>query len=334
MRAACILRLNFEASRRRAPLPSLQHLKISRLCTAPETVRVEQRLRRAICVQPVSIGFKKDVIPDTKDVITAVRFPRGSGTEIAAFSLDLNREETMMLELTESAANALKRAIGRDQGEAKRVRIALVPSGCAEFRFKLDLAPAAGDNDGVFETQGVAMFVNRTAAGFIKGTRIDYVESLEGGSFIFQNPNAESTCVCGRSFTPSRDMFYAVCTAESIEPGWVKPFMLEKAGTDGAGPFPILIARDNGNGYFAYVNNCPREPHILYEGPGRSLAGAFLLCARHEAKFEMKTGQCTKGPGKGARLARIPVKVLDGEVCVSGVTLVEEEEPMPPPAAV
>ncbi len=258
--------------------------------------------------------------------ITAVCFPNGSGTEIAEFSLDLNREKAMMLELTENAANALKRAIDRDQGEAKGVRIALVPSGCAEFRFKLDLAPAAGDNDSVFEARGIAMFVNRTATGFIKGTRIDYVESLEGGSFIFQNPNAESTCVCGRSFTPSRDMFYAVCTAESIEPGWVKPFMLEKAGADGAEPFPILIARDNGDGYFAYVNNCPLEPHILYEGPGRSLAGVFLLCARHEAKFEMKTGLCTDGPCKGARLARIPVKVLDGEVCVSGITLMEEDE--------
>jgi iron-sulfur cluster assembly accessory protein len=110
-----------------------------------------------------------------------------------------------MLELTENAASALRRAIGRDQGEAKGVRITLVPSGCAELRFKLDLAPAGGDGDSVFETSGVAMFIDHAAAGLIKGTRIDYVESLEGGSFIFQNPNAESTCVCGRSFTPSRD---------------------------------------------------------------------------------------------------------------------------------
>src|SRR5271165_2024024 len=179
----------------------------------------------------------------------------------------------MMLELTDDASNALKRAIERDQGEAKGVRIALVPSGCAEFRFKLDLAPAAKDTDNIFETQGVTIFVNRAAINLIKGTRVDYVESLEGGSFIFQNPNAESTCVCGRSFTPSRDMFYAVCSAESIEPGWVKPFMLEKAGADGAEPLPILIARDNGNGYFSYVNKCPQDQHILYEGAGRSLAG-------------------------------------------------------------
>jgi iron-sulfur cluster assembly protein len=195
---------------------------------------------------------------DSSAIIAPV--PSASGTKFAEFDLDLNREEALMLELTENAASALKRAIGRDQGEAKGVRIALVPSGCAEFRFKLDLASAVKDGERVFETGGVVMFVNRSAAGLMKGSRIDYVESLEGGSFIFQNPNAESTCICGRSFTPSRDMLYAVCAAESIGPGWVKPFMLKKVGADGADPFPILIARDHSNGYFAYVNNCPQEP--------------------------------------------------------------------------
>ncbi len=108
-----------------------------------------------------------------------------------------------MLELTENAVSAFKRAIDRDQEEAKGVRITLVPSGCAELRFKLDLVPAA-EGDTAFETQGVALFVDQKAAGLIKGTRIDYAESLEGGGFIFQNPNAESTCVCGKSFTPRR----------------------------------------------------------------------------------------------------------------------------------
>jgi iron-sulfur cluster assembly accessory protein len=109
-----------------------------------------------------------------------------------------------MLELTASAVSAFKRAIGHDQDEAKGVRITLVPSGCAELKFKLDLVPAAAEGDNVFETQGVALFVDQKATGLIKGTRIDYAESLQGGAFIFQNPNAESTCVCGKSFTPSR----------------------------------------------------------------------------------------------------------------------------------
>jgi iron-sulfur cluster assembly protein len=115
-------------------------------------------------------------------------------------------EENLMLELTENAVSAFKRVIGRDQGKAKGVRLTLVPSDCAEFQFKLDLAPAAEDSETIIEASGVPIFVNRGATGLIKGTRIDYVESLEGGSFIFQNPNAESTCVCGQSFTLLRHL--------------------------------------------------------------------------------------------------------------------------------
>ena len=60
-----------------------------------------------------------------------------------------------MLELTQNAANALKQAIGRDQGEAKGVRTALAPSGCGELRFKLDLASAARGGESICETDAL-----------------------------------------------------------------------------------------------------------------------------------------------------------------------------------
>ena len=109
-----------------------------------------------------------------------------------------------MLELSESAARVLKRVIGRDQGKAKGVRLTLIPSNCAELQFKLDLASAANEGETTIEASGVPIFVNQGATGLIKGTRIDYVEKLGGGNFIFHNPNAESTCGCGQSFTLSR----------------------------------------------------------------------------------------------------------------------------------
>ena len=112
--------------------------------------------------------------------------------------------ESLMLELSENAARVLKRAIDRDQGKAKGVRLTLIPSSCAELQFRFDLASAANEGETTIEASGVPIFVNQGAAGLIKGTRIDYVERLDGGNFIFHNPNAESTCGCGQSFTPSR----------------------------------------------------------------------------------------------------------------------------------
>lgn len=109
-----------------------------------------------------------------------------------------------MLEVTESAAGAMKRAIERSQGDATGLRVSLVDSTCAEMKFKLDLAKEAGEGDGIFKYDGFSIFIDKATGDLIKGTRVDYVESLDGGGFIFQNPLAESTCVCGKSFTPAR----------------------------------------------------------------------------------------------------------------------------------
>jgi iron-sulfur cluster assembly accessory protein len=113
-------------------------------------------------------------------------------------------KENVLLELSEKAAKVLKKVIRRDIGKAKGVRLSLIPSGCAELQFKFDLASEAGEGETTVEVSGVPIFVNQSAAGLIKGTLVDYVENLEGGNFIFKNPNATSTCGCGQSFNLSR----------------------------------------------------------------------------------------------------------------------------------
>ncbi|MBK8174371.1 MAG: iron-sulfur cluster assembly accessory protein [Rhodospirillales bacterium] len=110
-----------------------------------------------------------------------------------------------MLELTENAAGAIKRAIERSQEDSSGLRVTLVDGGCAEMKFKLDLVREASAGDGVFNYDGFSIFIDPATGDLIKGTRVDYVENLDGGSFVFQNPQAESTCVCGKSFTPARD---------------------------------------------------------------------------------------------------------------------------------
>jgi iron-sulfur cluster assembly accessory protein len=109
-----------------------------------------------------------------------------------------------VLEVSDSAAKVLKRVLRRDEGKAKAIRLTLIPSDCAELQFKLDLASEANDGETTIEANGVLIFVNQGVTDLIKGTRIDYVEKLAGGNFIFQNPNAASTCGCGQSFTVSR----------------------------------------------------------------------------------------------------------------------------------
>lgn len=109
-----------------------------------------------------------------------------------------------MLEITESASGAMKRAVNSSHGEAKGIRVSLVPGSCADLKFKLDLEGVAKNGDEVQLCDGFSIYIDPAATGLIDGTRVDYVENLDGGTFTFQNPQAESTCVCGKSFTPSQ----------------------------------------------------------------------------------------------------------------------------------
>jgi nitrite reductase/ring-hydroxylating ferredoxin subunit len=126
---------------------------------------------------------------------------------------------------------------------------------------------------------------------------------------------------------------YAICDAESIVPGGIVPFTLARRGESGLDePFPIVIVRDGGEQYFVYVNVCPHEQHLLYETPAKTLelSSNALICAKHGAQFETASGLCTEGPCKGASLQAIPALVIDGDVCIGGVTLIEEGEDGPP----
>jgi nitrite reductase/ring-hydroxylating ferredoxin subunit len=121
---------------------------------------------------------------------------------------------------------------------------------------------------------------------------------------------------------------FVICSAESIEPGGAKAFSLSRITETGENrPFPIVIVRTLANDYFGYVNACPHEGMWLNFGAGEffSRDRAFLLCGRHGANFEIDTGLCVEGPCKGEGLEPIALAVVDGDVCLCGVALVEED---------
>jgi nitrite reductase/ring-hydroxylating ferredoxin subunit len=121
---------------------------------------------------------------------------------------------------------------------------------------------------------------------------------------------------------------FVVCTAEGIERGGAKPFSLSRIDEDGEGrPLPIVIIRTHANDYFGYVNSCPHEGTWLNIGAGEFFTRdrAFLKCGRHGATFEIDTGLCVDGNCKGQSLEPIALAVVDGEVCVCGIALLEDD---------
>ena len=102
--------------------------------------------------------------------------------------------------LTQNAAKRVAWIAERQQKPAI-LRLAVDGGGCAGFTYKFELAPEAEGDDEVAETQGVKLVVDPVSLELIRGSAVDFVEDLGGAAFKVTNPNAQSGCGCGSSFS-------------------------------------------------------------------------------------------------------------------------------------
>lgn len=125
-----------------------------------------------------------------------------------------------------------------------------------------------------------------------------------------------------------QSLAYAVCRMSDIPSRQARGFQLVRVDADGMQrPFPIIVVRW-GKQVFGYVNKCPHDgvnldwEHNQFLDPN----GSRLMCGKHGSLFELGTGICVDGPCKGRGLAAVDLTILDDDICVTGVTLVEDGE--------
>jgi len=104
------------------------------------------------------------------------------------------------IDITSSAA-ARVAAIAGKQGKPAILRLAVDGGGCAGFQYKFGLAEGIESDDAVAERDGVQLVVDSVSLDLVRGSAVDYVESLGGAAFRVTNPNAASGCGCGTSFS-------------------------------------------------------------------------------------------------------------------------------------
>jgi nitrite reductase/ring-hydroxylating ferredoxin subunit len=124
---------------------------------------------------------------------------------------------------------------------------------------------------------------------------------------------------------------YAICSINDIPSRRAMGFHLMTVEQDGTKrPWPIVVVRW-GRQVFGYVNRCPHDGVNLDWERNQFLDsnGLRLICGKHGSLFEIGTGACVEGPCKGASLTPVALAVLDDDICVTGVTLVEDDE-VPP----
>ena len=104
------------------------------------------------------------------------------------------------ISLTPNAIAKVKGIMAQQNPVPAGLRVGVVGGGCSGFSYSLQFDTSAGMMDKVFDMDGLKVFVDATSIMYLNGCRVDYIETLEGAGFKFENPNVKSTCGCGSSF--------------------------------------------------------------------------------------------------------------------------------------
>jgi len=108
----------------------------------------------------------------------------------------------MNLTLTDNAASEVQKFIEAENvGTDGGLRVRVVPGGCSGFQYAMNVEEAPQGTDEVVESAGLRVFVDMFSAQYLENVQIDYVNSVMGSGFTFNNPNATGGCGCGSSFT-------------------------------------------------------------------------------------------------------------------------------------
>lgn len=108
-----------------------------------------------------------------------------------------------MIQLSEAALHEIRRLLSVRQQSC--LRLSIVPGGCQDWRYQLELVNAPLPTDRVQMVQDVAIALPADQAETWQNLRLDYAEDLMGGSFRFQDAQVGQTCSCGQSFRRDRD---------------------------------------------------------------------------------------------------------------------------------
>jgi iron-sulfur cluster assembly accessory protein len=106
-----------------------------------------------------------------------------------------------MLQLTDTATHKVKEIISQQNPSPIALRVAVVGGGCSGFSYHMAFDNQENATDNVYQFDGLKVLVDQMSEMYLDGVQIDYIESIEGAGFKFNNPNVKSTCGCGSSFS-------------------------------------------------------------------------------------------------------------------------------------
>ncbi|PZQ68620.1 MAG: iron-sulfur cluster insertion protein ErpA [Variovorax paradoxus] len=106
-----------------------------------------------------------------------------------------------LLEFTGRAAAKVAELIAEEGNPALKLRLYVTGGGCSGFQYGFAFDDQVAEDDTTVVTEGVALVVDAMSQQYLLGARVDFEDGLEGSRFVIHNPNAQSTCGCGSSFS-------------------------------------------------------------------------------------------------------------------------------------
>lgn len=105
------------------------------------------------------------------------------------------------LVFSEAAASKVRELIEEEGNDELKLRVFISGGGCSGFQYGFTFDEEIGEGDTIVENEGVKLLVDPMSFQYLSGAEIDYSEGMEGAQFVIRNPNAQTTCGCGSSFS-------------------------------------------------------------------------------------------------------------------------------------
>ncbi|MDH9161684.1 MULTISPECIES: HesB/IscA family protein [Staphylococcus] len=109
-----------------------------------------------------------------------------------------------VIEVTEAAVYEVKDMLQQNDMADGYLKVKVNGGGCTGLTYGMSAEAEPGENDEVIEFHGLKVLIDKTDKSVLEGTTIDFKQSLMGGGFQIDNPNAIASCGCGSSFRTAK----------------------------------------------------------------------------------------------------------------------------------
>ena len=106
-----------------------------------------------------------------------------------------------MVNVSPAAASKINELLTEEGKTGSGLRVFVQGGGCSGFQYHMAFENQTNDSDELLDFDGLKVAVDQMSSMYLEGVEIDYIETLEGAGFKFNNPNVKSTCGCGSSFS-------------------------------------------------------------------------------------------------------------------------------------